>query len=392
MSAIIEMPEAPIATIDRSQVAALAVRIRSTVPDSGKMSDEQILTIAHESLLYRTMPAVDMHYWVDKQGRLQKSPDYKYLKNMANYREQLLSGDDTATIEDKYTVLNDRQKTDHGVPDHCIAVECVITTERERKSFFEEVERWVGLGAEFKDAVVLTKETYGEIGDRAVGVVDPTEKDRWGKPVTPPGGWSFQQWAKKLALKNAINLKYGQPTPDEKAAMAYRMAKRAMPQDWENVLPDQPAEVQAYLADLEATARESVEQSEASTPEERNERRRTNNELLYGPTDEDDAKAIEGEARPVEPYLATTPNDLLEHLQEKTDYYNKSGIPHIFNAIRKHLGDDNYQWPQPEDVEGWNLACVAALEHAEGSLAVTEAEQPELFPQAVTNGGAAYAD
>lgn len=263
--------KAPIQVVDKPAIEAAVARMRVTVPGAQNMSIEHLTVIAQDSILYRTVPGRDMHYFISK-GQLQRIPDYKYLKNFASFKEQMLSGDDSAVIEDSCRPLTEEEKATHGIEPHCIAAICRIVTARERRAFAEEVRRWKDIGFTVQEAMEAAKETYGELGTSAVGVIDPTELDRNGKPVEPPHGWSFLQLAEKLAFKNAVNRKYGQPTADEMQAMAYRMAIKAMPQDWQNVDPTIPREAQARQADFESVAREVSEASANLTPTEHKER------------------------------------------------------------------------------------------------------------------------
>jgi hypothetical protein len=278
--------QSPIEVVTKEQFVQAERRIRAIVPGGEKMQLHNIATIAQESILYRIVPGRDMHYWEDWRGQLQKTPDYKYLLRMATYQEQMLSGSDSATIEDRYRLLTADGKEKHGIPEQCIAVECTLSSPRERREFNNEVKQWVDTGFEPKDALEIAKETYGSVGTTAVGVVDPTEKDKKGNPVTPPTGWSYQQWAEKLALKNAINRRYGAPTADEMSAMAYQMARRAMPEHWKAEYADQPIDIQARLADLEAAAQEAKTGGEQMNGEQHRDRLRQNVDLLRD-TDDD---------------------------------------------------------------------------------------------------------
>jgi hypothetical protein len=278
--------KSPVQQIGKTEIEAAIGRVRFTVPGGENMSTPHLTIIAQESILYRTVPGRDVHYFVSK-GQLQKIYDYKYLKNFATFKEQLLSGDESATLDDKYYVLTEDEKIEHNVePDH-IAAKCVLTTARERRQFASEVRMWVEIGFGVEEAAKMARETYGPIGTEAVGVVNPNELDSNGKPKKPPFGWSHLQYAEKLAFKNAVNRKYGIPTADEMQAMAYRMANRAMPEHWQNVDPTQPIDIQARTADLEAIASEIEAESEGMTAEDHEGRLEENVTILRGEDDDD---------------------------------------------------------------------------------------------------------
>lgn len=282
-SQLVTIEKSPLQRLDKEQLTPIVNRVRAMVPNGENFSVANLTVIAQESYLFRTLPGRDIHYYEAKNGLLQRVEDYKYLKNFASFKEQLVSGNDTATVDDKCRPLTDEEKERHQIPLHCLAAECRIITARERKEFAEEVKRWLDMGFDSKQAIGLAKEIYGDVGTVAIGVVDPNDLDRWGKPVTPPHGWSYLQWAEKRAFKNAIHRKYGIPTADEMQAMAYRMANRAMPEHWRNVDPALPQYAQARQADLEALAAEL--EAETLNHEEREARFAENVVILRGEDD-----------------------------------------------------------------------------------------------------------
>jgi len=280
MGLIVTQP-APIQQVDKSEITDMVNRIKTIVPGGDAMTVAQITVIAQESILYRTVPGRDVHYFLSR-GNLQRVYDYKYLKNFANFKEQLLSGEQSATIEEQFRPLTEQEKITHGIEPDCIAALCTIKTPRERRAFAAEVKQYLEMGFDNDLAIKLAKETYGEIGTSAVGVIDPNELDRNGKKSEPPTGWSFMQLAEKLAFKNAINRKYGIPAADEMQALAYSMAQRAVPNDWKNVDPLVARDTQAKLANLTAVAREVKERDGSISPDARKEEMTRNVILMRG--------------------------------------------------------------------------------------------------------------
>ena len=275
---LIVVDDAPIQQIDKSAITAAVERMRVIVPNGNTMSNAQLTVIAQEAILYRLVPGRDVHYFTNGD-KLERVYDYKYLKNFSTFKEQLLSGDDCATLDDTYHTLAEEDKIRHGIKTDNIAAACTITTERERKAFAAEVKRWLDLDFEPQQAVAMAKETYGELGTTAIGHVPAN---------TPtPKGWSPLQLAEKLAFKNAVNRKYGIPTADEMSTMAYRMAQRAQPEDWKVDHITEPIDIQARLADMEAVAREVQEASADLTPEERIAKTEPKIEIMRGPVDDD---------------------------------------------------------------------------------------------------------
>jgi hypothetical protein len=274
-----EVVEAPIQSVSQEQMTLAVERMKVLVPDADKMSTAQLIQIANESLIYRTVPGRDMHYFIDR-GKLCKVPDFKYMINFASFRKQFLSGDVKAVIDETYTVLSEEDKLRHGVLTNKLAVKCTLITARERKAFAAEVKQWIDLGFNPKESLTLAQQTYGELGTSAVGIVTP------GGEYSAPNGWSPLQKAEKLAFKNAVNRKYGIPTADEMKAMTQRMAYRAMPEDWKNIDPTLPREQQARMAELEAAAREVAETRARMSDEEKKAQFARNVSLLRG--DEED--------------------------------------------------------------------------------------------------------
>lgn len=58
----------------------------------------------------------------------------------------------------------------------------------------------------------------------------------------------------------------------------------------------------------------------------------------------------------------TSPADLMFLVNEKlgTEY---KAVKHMLNAIRKHTGMEDYDWPGPDDVDGWKFAYKQIADH-----------------------------
>lgn len=395
---VVGAPEAPIQQISKEEMILTIGRLEATLPNIGKLNNAEVMTIAQESLLFRTVPGRDMHYYSGPNG-LVRIPDYKYLKNLATFKEQMLSGDDGATVDDKYHILTADEKDREGIKSQSFAARCTITTASERKQFADEVKMWLNTGLDSDTALKLAIQSFGEIGTKAVGVVDPTEKDRKGKAIQPPKGWSFMQLAEKLAFKNAVNRRYGQPTADEMAAMAHRMAQRAMPEHWRNVDPTLPIEAQAKTADLVAQVENIKAEAEVMTTNEHKERLVSNVSILR---DTDDVPigedVIEAEATPVddepEPPKSTNGKSKIKNgngngdksdpwpaksgplfewcneVRAKTDYYTNQY--HLINTV-----GGAGAWLNDPDNRAAKLS--EALDHA--TQTDTPTEQEPLFPE-----------
>lgn len=282
------LENSPIEAVNKDQMLAAVNRLMAVVPDGNKMTPEQLMVVAQQSILTRTLPGRDIHYFLDRNGNLKQSEDYKFLVAWAIQRERYLTGNPEATFEDSYHELTDQEKISEGVLPDDFAVYCTITTAKDREMFRQEVKGWLDLGLDPDKAVALARETLGNIGTRAIGVVnleDAYWKDNNGeynmKKSKMPTGWSPRQKCRKLALKNAIHAKWGVPSVDDLQQMTRGMARvDTTAEDWQNTPVDVPAEEQARYAELEAMKRTA--QAVNLTPDQHTERLEDNVIILRG--------------------------------------------------------------------------------------------------------------
>jgi len=93
--------------------------------------------------------------------------------------------------------------------------------------------------------------------ERAVGIVTQSDMNR-----EPPKGWSWDQVAKKRALKNALNLAYGMPSPDELVRESWTVdGQHTEAEDWQGAEELNPDDA-AALAKSRARWREHNERLE----------------------------------------------------------------------------------------------------------------------------------
>jgi hypothetical protein len=131
--------------------------------------------------------------------KLGKSDDFKLLVRWANEKEQMMTGDPSATFKDNYRNLTDEERASEKVAPNDTAVFCTIISDRDMAS----VKGWRDAGASFQEAIDLC-------GTTAIGVVRAGD-------TKIPTGWSAGQKARKLAQKACIRARYGQPSMDELA-------------------------------------------------------------------------------------------------------------------------------------------------------------------------------
>lgn len=267
------LDDSPIEAVSSEKVKAMAARVRVLVADGHKLNDHQALTIAQLSILTRTLPGRDVHYFVDDRGNLKMSDDYKFLRAWAVRREQFVTGDQSATFEDVYTDLDEVTKLAEGISPNDFAVYCTITTKRERENFRREVKGWLDLGFNPDEAVKMSRSILGTIGTRAIGVINANDATDANRDRKITKGWSPMQKARKLAFKNAVHLKWGQPSIDDMQQMVRAMAKgEVIDADWEEVPADVSAAEQARYAELNAVARQVKDESATMTPADHRER------------------------------------------------------------------------------------------------------------------------
>ena len=283
------LQESPIEAVSSEKVKAMAARVKVLIADGSRLTDQQAMTVAQLSILTRTLPGRDVHYFLDKRGNLKMSDDYKFLRAWATRREQFVSGSQAATFEDVYDELDETAKLKEGIAPDDFAVFCTITTRSERDNFRREVKGWLDLGLTADKAIEMARSVLGTIGTRAVGVVNlnDAKPGQDGETMRIPKGWSLMQKARKLAFKNAVHAKWGQPSVDDLQQMVRSMARgEVIDADWKEAPNDVSAEEQARYAEVVAIARKVKEGDATITPAERRERRATNAETMRGNGDD----------------------------------------------------------------------------------------------------------
>jgi len=138
-----------------------------------------------------------------------------------------------------------------------------------------QIAEWVALGAPWREAFEL-------VATHADGVVTVNETKR-----EPPTGWSWEQVCKKRALKNALNLSHGAPSPRDVAAMSWDVnGTKTTAADWEDIPAEIVEEGQApQLAKMRAEHRETMTAWEQMTEEQQEAKAADNSEALYGAED-----------------------------------------------------------------------------------------------------------
>ena len=218
---------------DKEQLTELGHQIKTLVPGADKLSTNQAISLGNASLISGANPfRGELYGYTDKNGVLKLVEGYKLLVRWAkrvsdyddNYSERLPVG-----VE--------------GIEEGDIGYRITITRHDKRAG----IKEYIKLGATFKEALDL-------VSTDAVGIV--LKKETWSsqykKAIDPPKGWSWDQVARKRALKNGLNLAFAMPGIAELAKETWMVDDvQTVPQDWagtENYQTDEEAERHAQLA------------------------------------------------------------------------------------------------------------------------------------------------
>jgi hypothetical protein len=234
--------QTPVEYGDRQAVATLGKRIKSMLPGGDKMSDGQAMALAQYSMLLDANAFRGEVYGYSDNHGFHLIDGYKILVRWARK---------TCPYTETYKPIED-------LPQEAIGFRCYILREDARSTLREFVE----LGASFEQAYELATVS-------AVGVVTKSDMTTSrGNPMDPPKGWTWAQVAKKRALKNALNLSHGAPSPREIAAQSWEVnGVETTPDDWDDVTPEMPqyereavAEGAARIRQAHDTAQERIAQ------------------------------------------------------------------------------------------------------------------------------------
>lgn len=178
----------------RQDIVAYSRRIKTMLPGGNKLSDIDAMALAQYALAMGLNPfRGEVYGYVDKRGKFTIVDGYKALVRWAHWRMPY-----THSFEDM-------PADDPELPENAIGVRCFVLREDNRALLFDLVKA----GATFAEAKSLAT-TSG------VGVVTAADRtDRDGRPIHPPTGWTWQQVARKRALKNTLNQSHGMPSPVE---------------------------------------------------------------------------------------------------------------------------------------------------------------------------------
>lgn len=249
---------------DRKEIASVARRIKALLPGQ-KMTDDQAMALAQYARLVDANPFRGEIYMLPN-GQIVDG--YKLLIRWARGK---------APFSEKYSELTESEKVTEGITAVDIAYRCLILRDDKKNMLLTLVQA----GASFQEA-------YDLVATSSIGVV--TAKDRNGRngEIPPPKGWTWAQVARKRALKNALNMSHGAPSPQELAKASWQVGPtQTKVDDWQEISADLPPDARDRAARFAAIGREVLEAAETMTSEEKQARRQHNDELLHPNQDEE---------------------------------------------------------------------------------------------------------
>jgi hypothetical protein len=219
---------------DMAEVTALAQRIKKTVPGMDKLSDWHAVAAAQYALMTgANLVRGEMYAYEDKRGNLQMVEGYKLLVRWAKAKCD-------------YSEWFEPYDTDKGIGFTCFVL-------RQDKIKLLDV-----LSRTMPDKALDIATTS------STGIVRHNEMGR-----EPPTGWTWEQVAKKRALKNALNLAYGMPSPDELAAETWQVEDvTTIPKDWDEVREGAGKEEKKLTAKYNANRRAHLRAQATQTAEQ----------------------------------------------------------------------------------------------------------------------------
>lgn len=239
----------------REDILALARRIQTMMPGGDKLTLHQAMAAAQYSILVdANIFRGEIYAFSDRKGKLVLMDGYKILvrwaKRGCNYSE-------------KWEHL-----TNPELPTDAIGYRCWILREDAQPLLRDMIKA----GATWKEAFEIAATC-------AIGVVKKSER-----LIAPPKGWTWDQRARIRALKNALNLSHGAPSPREIAAESWMVGDTpTIPSDWAECTPEMGQEGAARLARLTADERARQAQPDDRTPDEI---LAANHNLLHGKQEE----------------------------------------------------------------------------------------------------------
>lgn len=217
----------------REDIAALSRRIRTMLPGGDKMQPAQAMALAQYAIAVDANPFRGEIYGFVSKGRFVLVDGYKLLVRWAKRQMPYV---------ERYESLGEGE-----LPQGAVGYRCWILRD-DAKSLLAVL---IQGGADWREAFDIAAHS-------AVGVVsmkDRTTKD--GRPMDPPVGWTWDEVARKRALKNALNRSHGAPSPREISRESWIVEDtETEPEDWEGCTPNMTPREREATAEYSAKLRQ----------------------------------------------------------------------------------------------------------------------------------------
>jgi hypothetical protein len=242
---------------ERQDIDILGARIKAMMPGGNKLTLDQARALAQYSLAMGLNPfRGEVYGYSDSKGVFHIVDGYKSLVRWAMRQ---------CPYTETYEPI---PHLDEGA----IGFRCRIL----RDDRIDTIKKFVDLGID-------TMEAYRNISVFADGIVAASEMKGYN---APPKGWTWEQVARKRALKNTLNLSHGAPSLKEIAQESWMVGDvETDADDWE-VAAEHPAEVQEDVAKLSAQTREWDLEFQSLSDEERQALFERNRDVLRGTEEE----------------------------------------------------------------------------------------------------------
>ena len=249
---------------EKEDLIDLGNKMKALLPGGDKLTDTQAMSVGNYAALTRANPFRGEIYGYESKGQLVLVDGYKLLIRWAKK---------TSDYDEDY---GDRLPPGvEGLKDTDIGYRCTIMRHDRKKG----IKEYIQLGATFKEA-------YALMANSAVGIVTASETRN-----APPKGWSWDQVARKRALKNVLNQAYAMPSIEELAKLNWEVdGQETVPEDW--AAPDtyqstEEAEGHARLAAQERERQEKLDGLDESEKEAYTEEIKTATETMNRNGDDD---------------------------------------------------------------------------------------------------------
>lgn len=228
----------------RKDVAALSRRLQAMHPDAKEAATARAL--AQYAIALDANPFRGEVYAFTSRGKLVLVDGYKLLVRWA--KRQM-------PYSERYERLAADELPDTGA----IGYRCWILRDDARATLHDLVQA----GATFAEAFDIAATS-------AIGVVSKADRtNRNGQPTDPPKGWTWDQVARKRALKNGLNLSHGAPSPREIARNSWTVDDVVtIPADWHECTAQMSTYERERLAKLHAHERRRQAEPDDRTPEQ----------------------------------------------------------------------------------------------------------------------------